>query len=298
MTISQSKNVRRVVTEPPRQDSTKIVLEIVGVTKRFAGRGSNSIIAIESTNLGVRAGEFVTIVGPSGCGKSTLLNLISGLTHPSEGTVRFKGNVVRGVNRRIGYITQQDNLMPWRTLRDNVAFPLEIAGISRLERYKRTEAWLERVGLEGFEDAYPHELSGGMRQRANIVRTLVYEPDVLLMDEPFGPLDAQTRLLLQDDLLDLWETMRKTILFVTHDLTEAIALADRVVLMSARPGRIVRIDEVDIPRPRDIFHIHDNARFRALYDEIWRELELQVRGTRSVKVGGKSARRDQGAFSQ
>jgi NitT/TauT family transport system ATP-binding protein len=171
--------------------------------------------------------------------------------------------------------------MPWRTLRDNVAFPLEIAGVSKAERYRRAEEWLERVGLSGFEDAFPHELSGGMRQRANIVRTLVYEPDVLLMDEPFGPLDAQTRLLLQDDLLDLWQTMRKTILFVTHDLTEAIAMADRVVLMSARPGRIVRIDRVDIPRPRDIFHIHDDSTFRLLYDEIWRELEIQVRGPRA-----------------
>jgi NitT/TauT family transport system ATP-binding protein len=298
MTIFQSENLRRVAIGPPRQDPAEIMVEIVGVTKRFTGRGGNAITAVESTNLGIRAGEFVTIVGPSGCGKSTLLNLISGLTRPSEGTLRFKGNVVRGVNRRIGYITQQDNLMPWRTLRDNVAFPLEIAGIPKLERYERTEAWLQRVGLEGFEDAYPHELSGGMRQRANIVRTLVYEPDVLLMDEPFGPLDAQTRLLLQDDLLDLWESMRKTILFVTHDLTEAIALADRVVLMSARPGRIVRIDEVDIPRPRDIFHIHDNARFRALYDDIWRELELQVRGSRGANTIAQSARRNQRALSQ
>lgn len=258
------------------------MLEIIDVTKRFSGRGGNIVAALEKTNLEVRSGEFVTIVGPSGCGKSTLLNLISGLNAPTAGTLRYGGEVVKGVNRNIGYITQQDNLMPWRTLRDNVAFPLEIAGVGRAERYARSNLWLERVGLNGFADAYPHELSGGMRQRANIVRTLVYEPEVLLMDEPFGPLDAQTRLLLQDDLLDLWQSTRKTVIFVTHDLTEAIALADRVVLMSARPGRIVRVDTVDIPRPRDIFHIHDNDRFRYLYDQIWRELEVQVRNPRAM----------------
>ena len=266
------------------------MFEVLGVTKRFAGRADRSIVAVEETSLSVADGEFVTIVGPSGCGKSTLLNMMSGLTLPTEGKLRFNGASLNGVNRHIGYITQQDNLMPWRTLRDNVAFPLEIAGIPKSERSKKVDKWLNQVGLEGFEDAYPHELSGGMRQRANIVRTLVYDPDVLLMDEPFGPLDAQTRLLMQHDLLDLWRSTGKTIVFVTHDLTEAIALADRVVLMSARPGRIVRIDPVEIPRPRDIFHMHDNPFFRDLYDKIWRELETQVRmartgGTRTTADG-------------
>lgn len=278
MNFSQTKVAERPVALPRK--GAGAALEIQDVSKRFAARGGSTVVAVEKVSLAIRGGEFVTIVGPSGCGKSTLLNLISGLTAPSEGTLRFNGEVVTGVNRHIGYITQQDNLMPWRTLRDNVAFPLEVAGVAKAERYRQTEEWLDRVGLSGFENAYPHELSGGMRQRANIVRTLVYEPDVLLMDEPFGPLDAQTRLLLQDDLLDLWESTGKTILFVTHDLTEAIALADRVVLMSARPGRIVRIDDVTIPRPRDIFRIHDNADFRQLYDEIWQELEKQVRTTR------------------
>jgi NitT/TauT family transport system ATP-binding protein len=262
------------------------MFEVIELTKRFAGRAERPLVAVEKASLTIASGEFVTIVGPSGCGKSSLLNLMSGLTVPTEGTLRFNGVDVRGVNRRIGYITQQDNLMPWRTLRDNVAFPLEIAGMAKSERYKRVQRWLAQVGLDGFDEAYPHELSGGMRQRANIVRTLVYEPDVLLMDEPFGPLDAQTRLLMQHDLLDLWRATRKTIVFVTHDLTEAIALADRVVLMSARPGRIVRIDQVDIPRPRDIFHMHDNDFFRQLYDAIWRELELQVRSARNGGAHG------------
>ncbi len=264
------------------------MFEVLEVTKRFSGRAHRPIVAVEKTSLSIAGGEFVTIVGPSGCGKSTLLNMMSGLTLPSEGKLRFNGAHLNGVNRHIGYITQQDNLMPWRTLRDNVAFPLEIAGIRKSERLNRVDNWLKQVGLEGFEDAYPHELSGGMRQRANIVRTLVYEPDVLLMDEPFGPLDAQTRLIMQHDLLDLWRSTGKTIVFVTHDLTEAIALADRVVLMSARPGRIVRIDRVEIPRPRDIFHMHDNPVFRDLYDKIWRELETQVQMTRSGRSGTKT----------
>jgi sulfonate transport system ATP-binding protein len=253
------------------------MFEVLGVTKRFAGRVDRPIVAVEKTSLSIAAGEFVTIVGPSGCGKSTLLNMMSGLTLPTAGTLRFNGADLSGVNRHIGYITQQDNLMPWRTLRDNVAFPLEIAGVSKSERLDKVDKWLKQVGLDGFEEAYPHELSGGMRQRANIVRTLVYEPDVLLMDEPFGPLDAQTRLIMQHDLLDLWRST-----------AEAIALADRVVLMSARPGRIVRVDRVDIPRPRDIFHMHDHPFFRDLYDKIWRELETQVQMTRNGGAGTKA----------
>jgi NitT/TauT family transport system ATP-binding protein len=232
--------------------------------------------ALEATTLTVADGEFVTLVGPSGCGKSTLLNIISGLTTATEGSVLLDGNRITGVDRRVGYITQQDNLFPWRTLRENVAFPLELAGVAAKERRDKADHWLERVGLNGFGDAFPYELSGGMRQRGNIVRTLIYEPPVILMDEPFGPLDAQTRIVLQDMLLSIWENARSTIVFVTHDLTEAIALADRVLLMSARPGRIVRADEVPISRPRDIFYIHENAEFRRLYSAIWNELRLQV----------------------
>jgi NitT/TauT family transport system ATP-binding protein len=254
------------------------MLEIRGVAKRFMSRGA-LITALERIDLDLEKGEFVTIVGPSGCGKSTLLNIVSGLMPTSEGEVRFNGTRITRVDRRIGYITQSDNLFPWRTLRDNVAFPLEIEGASKQDRYRRADEWIERVGLKGFEKAYPHELSGGMRQRTNIIRTLVYGPEVILMDEPFGPLDAQTRITLQDQLLQLWETSRATVIFITHDLTEAIALADRVLLMSARPGRMVRDDRVGIKRPRDIFHTHDNPEFRRLYDEIWKELEVQVRGT-------------------
>jgi NitT/TauT family transport system ATP-binding protein len=261
------------VIAAPSAECAQLALD--GVAKRFQAR-DRVVHALEATTLTVAGGEFVTLVGPSGCGKSTLLNIISGLTPASEGSVRLDGRAIAGVSRRVGYITQQDNLFPWRTLRDNVALPLELASVAPGERRDRADHWLARVGLEGFGDAYPHELSGGMRQRGAIVRTLIYEPPVILMDEPFGPLDAQTRIVLQDMLMSIWEGARSTIVFVTHDLTEAVALADRVLLMSARPGRIVRADRVGIPRPRNIFQIHENPEFRRLYTEIWNDLRLQV----------------------
>jgi NitT/TauT family transport system ATP-binding protein len=261
-----------VIAAPP---AARAALALDGVAKRFQAR-DRVVDALEATTLTVGGGEFVTLVGPSGCGKSTLLNIIAGLTPASEGSVRLDGKAIAGVSRRVGYITQQDNLFPWRTLRDNVLLPLELAGVAAAERRARADHWLARVGLDGFGDAYPHELSGGMRQRGSIVRTLIYEPPVILMDEPFGPLDAQTRIVLQDLLMSIWEQARSTIVFVTHDLTEAIALADRVLLMSARPGRIVRADQVEISRPRNVFQIHENPEFRRLYSDIWNELRVQV----------------------
>jgi ABC-type nitrate/sulfonate/bicarbonate transport system ATPase subunit len=251
------------------------VLRIEAVRKEFPG-SVTPVVALSAVDLTIERGEFVTLVGPSGCGKSSLLTLISGLAPPSSGRIRIDGRTIDGTDRDVGFITQQDNLFPWRTLIDNVALALELAGAGAAERRREATRWIKRVGLEGFELAYPHQLSGGMRQRANIIRTLIYEPSVILMDEPFGPLDAQTRLSLQALLLSIWESQRSTVLFVTHDLTEAIALADRVVLMSARPGRIVRVDSVDIPRPRDIFYIHDLPEFRRLYDALWRELAVQL----------------------
>src|SRR5437899_2347234 len=202
------------------------MLSLSDVSRDFITRGK-TIQAMAGVSLDVSAGEFLTVVGPSGCGKSTLLNIVCGLLAPSRGSVLYKGARLTGVNTEIGYVTQADNLYPWRTLRENVEFPLEIRGVARGERRARAAALIERVGLAGFEDHYPYELSGGMRQRANIIRTLVYDPEVILMDEPFGPLDAQTRLLLQDQLLKLWDGARKTIVFITHDLGEAVALADR-----------------------------------------------------------------------
>ena len=252
------------------------ILSLRGIARDFVTRG-RVVHAVTDLSLDVGRGEFLTIVGPSGCGKSTLLNMLAGLLPPSGGAMRYEAATIVGVNPAIGYVTQADNLYPWRTLRENVEFPLEVRGMAKGERRRRAIELIERVGLGGFEDHYPHELSGGMRQRGNIIRTLSYDPKVILMDEPFGPLDAQTRLILQDQLLHLWDAARKTIVFITHDLGEAVALADRVVVMTARPGRVKSICPVPIARPRDLFHIHDDEHFRRTYDRLWEDLEEEVR---------------------
>ncbi|MFQ5898754.1 MAG: ABC transporter ATP-binding protein [Candidatus Methylomirabilia bacterium] len=251
------------------------ILSIRSLHKEFVSRG-NRVVAVEALTLDVEEGEFVTIVGPSGCGKSTLLNSIVGLVQPTSGVITYRGRGLRGINTEIGYVPQSDYLYAWRTLLNNVAFPLEVRGYGKEERYAKAREYIRRVGLAGFEDHYPYELSGGMRQRANIIRTLIYDPQVILMDEPFGPLDAQTRIILQDQLLRLWEEARKTVIFITHDLTEAIALADRVVVMTSRPGTVKSVSRIDIPRPRDVFHIHSEEAFRAAYDKLWGELREEV----------------------
>ncbi|MEE9276347.1 MAG: ABC transporter ATP-binding protein [bacterium] len=252
------------------------LLSIRNVSKRFLSRGK-IVRAMENFSLDVREGEFITIVGPSGCGKSTLLNILAGLYPASSGEVHFKGALIGGLNPEIGYVTQQDNLLPWRTLRKNVTLPLEFRGENLTNgAADRVQMLIDKVGLAGFEGYYPHELSGGMRQRANIIRTLVYNPRVILMDEPFGPLDAQTRLTLQSQLLELWREDRKTIIFITHDLSEAISLADRVVVMTGRPGSIKSITPIEIPRPRDVYHIHRFETYREVYDKLWEELRDEV----------------------
>ena len=219
------------------------LLSIENVRKEYQVRGKK-VLALDSVDLTIAEGEFVTIVGPSGCGKSTLLNLIVGLMRSSMGRIVFRGAPIDGITTKIGYVTQKDNLLPWRTLIENVEIALEIRAIEKSARRAQAQDLIDQVGLSGFEDHYPHELSGGMRQRANIIRTLIYDPELILMDEPFGPLDAQTRIVLQDQLLKLWYASKKTIVFITHDLIEAITLADRVVLMSAtaRPDQVHRAD--------------------------------------------------------
>ena len=251
------------------------LLSVEGVSKEYHVRGKK-VLALDSIDLAVAQGEFVTVVGPSGCGKSTLLNLIVGLLHSSSGRILFRGDPINGICTKIGYVTQKDNLLPWRTLIENVEIALEIRGIENSARRQRAQELIGQVGLSGFEDHYPHELSGGMRQRANIIRTLIYDPELILMDEPFGPLDAQTRIVLQDQLLKLWLASRKTIVFITHDLIEAITLADRVVLMTSRPGRIKSIENVTIPRPRNVFQIHERPEFRSAYERLWEQLRPEV----------------------
>ena len=252
------------------------LLSIESVSREFSTRGKQ-VLALDSLSLGVNEGEFVTVVGPSGCGKSTLLNLIVGLLPQHGGRILFRDRAVNGINPEIGYVTQKDNLLPWRTLIQNVELSLEIRGVEKTARRRTAGELIHRVGLGGFEEHYPHELSGGMRQRANIIRTLIYDPELILMDEPFGPLDAQTRIVLQDQLLQLWSAAKKTIIFITHDLVEAIALADRVVVMTARPGKVKLIADVPIPRPRDVFQIHESREFRATYERLWQELKPEVK---------------------
>jgi NitT/TauT family transport system ATP-binding protein len=254
------------------------VIGLKAISRTFRSpRGE--VPALAGVDLDIAEGEFLTVVGPSGCGKSTLLNLVVGLLEPSAGDILYRGNAARGINREIGYITQADNLFPWRTVLENVTFGLEMRGIGNAaEREARARELLDQVGLGGFERHYRHELSGGMRQRVNIVRTLAYDPKVILLDEPFGPLDAQTRLQLQDLLLRLWQARAgTTLIFITHELTEAIGLGDRVAVMSARPGRIREVVAVDLPRPRDIFTIHTDPRFRAIYDRIWAHLAPEMK---------------------
>ena len=258
------------------------LLSIENVRKEYQVRGKK-VLALDSVDLTIAEGEFVTVVGPSGCGKSTLLNLIVGLMRSSMGRIVFRGAPIEGITTKIGYVTQKDNLLPWRTLIENVEIALEIRAIEKNARRVQAQDLIDQVGLNGFEDHYPHELSGGMRQRANIIRTLIYDPELILMDEPFGPLDAQTRIVLQDQLLKLWYASKKTIVFITHDLIEAITLADRVVLMSARPGRIKSIEQIAIPRPRDVFKIHEDAQFRSAYERLWQQLRPEVTLSESAK---------------
>ena len=262
-----------LVSSQPDRD---MILQFKNVVKTFrSDRGS--VVALDGLSLDVKEGEFLTVVGPSGCGKSTLLNILVGLELPSDGEIFLDGR--KSVDRKtVGYVMQNDNLYPWRTLRENVEFPLELRGFSPSDRREISHRYLEKVRLADFADRYPYELSGGMRQRGNIVRALSFSPRILVMDQPFGPLDAQTRLLLQNLLLDLWADERKTIIFITHDLHEAIALGDRVAVLTARPGRIKSIHSVDIQRPRKLRHLHENATYRALLSQIGDELaeEIQV----------------------
>jgi len=260
--------------------SNGAVIDVSDVFKVFVARGKRlqqrAFLALQDVNLRIAPGRFVSFVGPSGCGKSTLLNMIAGLVRPTEGEVRYKGRAVAEVNTDVGYITQDDNLLPWRTLQENVEVALEFRGVPADERRPQALKYIEMVGLSGFEHHYPHELSGGMRKRTALVRTLIYEPSVILMDEPFGPLDAQTRVILQDELLRLWEGTGKTIVFVTHDLVEAIALSDEIVLFSRAPGTIKQVYQVPLPRPRDVFHIHADPNFPAFYDRLWRDLKEEI----------------------
>ncbi len=233
--------------------------------------------AVAGVSLSVGAGEFVSVVGPTGCGKSTLLNMGAGLLAPSTGTVSVFGAPLQGINAQAGYMFQTESLMPWRTALGNVMAGLEFRGVAPADAKAQADDWLRRVGLGGFGDRYPHQMSGGMRKRASLAQTLVLDPDTILMDEPFSALDIQTRQLMENELLDLWQSKKKAVLFITHDLDEAIALSDRVVVLSAGPASHPIGDfKVDLPRPRDVAEVRSTPEFIALHKAIWVVLRDEV----------------------
>jgi NitT/TauT family transport system ATP-binding protein len=256
------------------------VIQVERASKVFQTPRQGKVTALEDITLDISYKEFVTVVGPSGCGKSTLLKLIAGLTSISSGKIFYQGEEVRGLNTKVGYVPQESKLFPWLTLEENVGFGLDPRRYSREEREGRIRNFIKLAGLEGFEKHYPSQLSGGMSKRASIIRALVYEPAVILMDEPFGPLDAQTRMILQDELLKIWEHKHQTIVFVTHDLVEAVALADRVAIITHRPGQIKDVIKVPMDRPRNIFEIHRQKGFDEAYARLWNifrhELKIQL----------------------
>ncbi len=244
------------------------------VFKRF-GEGPGAVTAVDRVSFDVRPGEFVAVIGPSGCGKSTLFNIIGGLLDEYSGDVRVDGQRVAGPHPAIGMVFQEESTFPWRNVLDNVAFPLELRGVAKAQRLERAKQLIDLVGLDGFETRMPAELSGGMRQRVSIARTLVSQPEILLMDEPFAALDEQTRLLLGDKITQIQQDLRQTTLLITHNLTEAVQLSDRIVVMTYRPGQVKRIIEIDLPRPRTSDVVSSDA-FGHYVAEIWADLREEA----------------------
>ncbi len=259
----------------PHQDAARI--EITRLTKRFVTRSGEPFTAIRDVTLTVEPGEFCAIVGPTGCGKSTTLGQVSGLDRPSAGSVQVGGREVRGITSGVSFMFQSDALFPWKNVLGNVMIGPVLNGTSKSDAVALARDWLRRVGLAGFEDRYPHQLSGGMRKRVAMAAAPINSPRILLMDEPFGALDVQTKAIMQGELLGLWEQMRPSVLFITHDLDEAVALADRVFVMTSSPGSIKESFDIDLPRPRgEIQAIRHEPRFLELQDRIWSSLKDEV----------------------
>jgi NitT/TauT family transport system ATP-binding protein len=255
------------------------LLAIDRVSLRYGGEdaAADAPFAVEDISLTIEAGRFVSIVGPSGCGKSTLLKMVSGLERPSMGSISVAGTPVRGVRRDVGFVFQTDALLPWKTLRDNVGLALRYRGASREEAHRRAQDWLDRVGIGSLGDRYPHQVSGGQRKRASICATMVYEPELMLMDEPFSALDVQTRDLIETDVLRVWGDLgNQSIVFVTHDLEEAIAMSDRVIVLTRGPGRIKADYAIDLPRGRDVREIRSDPRFIEISQRMWGDLRVEV----------------------
>ncbi len=255
------------------------MIRIENVSKSFHKRNS-PVDAVQNMTLAIERHEIVAVIGPSGCGKSTLLNMIAGLYAPTRGRVVYKGAAVSDVNTDVGYMTQKDNLLPWRSVRDNVAFPLELAGVAKAERARRADEVIRQVGLQGFEDRYPNELSGGMRKRACLARMLLYGAETALLDEPFAALDAQLKLAMHDLMLRLVSEARQTVVLVTHDLMEAVTLADRVLVCTRRPATIAMEQRIDLERPRDVLNVRFSGAFKQHYDALWERLRVEYREDR------------------
>jgi NitT/TauT family transport system ATP-binding protein len=256
---------------------SRVRISVRDLSKTFR-QGAREVPAVSAASLDVREREFVAIVGPSGCGKSTVLNMIGGLIAPSAGEILVDGQPVLGAPpATVGYVFQKDTVFPWRTVERNIALGLEYRNVPAAQRVARVREAIALAGLQGFEDAYPATLSGGMRQRVALMRSLVIDPEILLMDEPFGALDTHTKLNLHAELLSLWQAKQQTVIFVTHDLSEAITLADRVVVMTRRPGRIKQIYDVKLPRPRDVIHLRETDEYSREYSEIWHALGEEFR---------------------
>jgi NitT/TauT family transport system ATP-binding protein len=263
-------------------------IELAGVTKRFLTPSGETFTAIHDVNLVVEPGQFCAIVGPTGCGKSTTLTLVSGLDRASAGSVTVGGRSVDGITAGTSFMFQADALMPWKTVLGNVSMGPIFHGVSRREAQAAARDWLRRVGLAGFEDHHPHQLSGGMRKRVALASALINEPSILLMDEPFGALDVQTKAIMSNELLALWEQTRPSVLFVTHDLEEAIALADRVVVMTVGPGTVKGVYDIDLPRPRGaVQEIRFEPRFLELHQQIWESLRDEVERAYARTAGGE-----------
>ena len=260
----------------PAPSSSTPSIELDRVTCRFLSADGKATIALQDFSMTVNRGEFCAVVGPTGCGKSTTLSLITGLIQPTTGTVRVMGEPVRGIDPRIGFVFQSDAVFPWRTVLDNVAAGPMFRGQTKDQAHAQAIDWLRRVGLAGFEKHYPHQLSGGMRKRVALAQTFINKPEILLMDEPFSALDMQTRTLMQDELLQLWSASGGSVVFVTHDLEEAVALADKVLVLTARPATVKQVYEIELPRPRVMSEIRYAPRFIDYAREIWNDLREEV----------------------
>ena len=261
---------------PNTSSPTTPAVELINVSRRFVTPDGKSMTAIRDFNMTIERGEVVAIVGPTGCGKSTTLNLVTGLARPSAGEVRLFGQPVGGIDPRIGFVFQTDALFPWRSVIDNVVAGPLFRGMNKSEAYARAEKWLARVNLTGHETKYPHQLSGGMRKRVSLAQTFINEPEILLMDEPFSALDVQTRVLMHEALLQLWSEAKASVLFVTHDLEEAIGLADKVYVLTAGPATVKSVYPIDIPRPRVVSDIRYDKHFIDLSQTMWNDLRDEV----------------------